>query len=124
MQFEYNGKVYEVSAMTEFQSDMRNYYLIQLGTLVQRRLDLPSFDAIPPSLDKICSLFIDWHLTTKIDGKGFELITLTSLDPVLAFAASLEDDALYKAWNEAFQVANKAKRDETTEKNAPAPEAV
>lgn len=124
MQFEHNGKTYEVSAMTEFQSDMRNYYLVQVGQLIVKRLGLDSLDNIPASLDKLASTFIDWYLVTKIDGQAFDFLMMLDIQPVFDFAQSIANDSdLYRLWGEAYKQVNKLKRDPVTEKNDLAPEA-
>lgn len=120
--FDHEGKHYEVSAMSEFQRDLRNHYLVQLGVLAAARLGLSSLDSIPASLDKLCADFINWHLCTTIDGEMVSLLMLTSIEPVLEFADLLSnDETLYKRWKDAYQQTNQLKRDAVTEKNVVAP---
>lgn len=122
IEFDHEGKHYEVSAMSEFQADLRNHYLVQAGNLAMNWLGLTSLEDVPLSLDKVCSNFVNWHLCTMIDGAKYPLLTLIDIQPVLDFAETLaNDETLYKLWRDAYNQANHTKHDKVTEKNVVAP---
>lgn len=118
MQFEHNGKSYSVSAMTVFQADMRNSYVVQLGLLLQAHLGVSSFDDIPRSMDRLLAHFVDWHLCTTIDGKRLNLVLLADVESLLSFFEQVgNDNELAEKWISAYREANKLNRDPVTEKN-------
>lgn len=122
MQFEHDGKQYEVFAMTVFQADMRNSYVVQIGGLLQKHLGVAEFEDLPRSMDRLVAYFVDWHLCTVIDSKRLNLVTLIDVDSLLDFFALIgNDDELANKWLKAYREANKLNRDPVTEKNEVAP---
>lgn len=122
MQFEHNGKTYELKATTVFQADMRNSYIVQLANIVQAHYGFSSFDEVPRSIDRLIAHYVDWNLCTKIDGKHVNLIAISDAESFLSFCELVgNDNELAEKWLIAYREVNKLNKSPSIEKNELAP---